>query len=54
VWMKHLANRALIRELVEALDHIANRIDADSGSPTFTSEEHDALIALLAKARSEP
>jgi hypothetical protein len=54
VWQTHLANRALINELVEALEHIADRIDQASGSPTlFTSEEHDRLAALLAKARGE-
>jgi hypothetical protein len=54
VWLRHVANRALINELVEALEEVAKRIDRASGSPTFTSDEHERLAELLAKARGEP
>jgi len=54
VWQTHMANRALIHELVDTLQVIADKIDRASGSPTFTSDEHEALVTLLAKARGEP
>jgi len=54
VWQTHMANRAMIHELVDTLQVIADKIDRASGSPTFTSEEHDTLVALLAKVRGEP
>jgi hypothetical protein len=37
-------------DLLAALKAIARRIDLASGSPTWTAKDHDALLALIAKA----
>ena len=47
------ANARLIAaapDLLKALKQISDRIDRASGSPSFTSDEHDKLVALIAKA----
>lgn len=37
-------------DILAELKLISARIDAASGSPTFTSEEHDRIEALIARA----
>jgi hypothetical protein len=40
-------------EAVAALMALADRINANSGSPTFTSDEHEALLQVIYRARGE-
>ncbi len=37
-------------DLLAELKWIAGRIDRQSGSPNFTSDEHDRIVAAIAKA----
>lgn len=39
--------------LIEWMEEIARRIDAASGSPSFTSEEHDEMVRDIEKAKMQ-
>jgi hypothetical protein len=42
--------RAAAPDLLAELKWIAGRIDRNSGSPNFTSDEYDRIVAAIAKA----
>jgi hypothetical protein len=48
--MAEVADIQLQAELIAALRMVADRIDNGSGSVSFTAQEHDKIVALLAKA----
>lgn len=44
------AARDVAHELLDALKAIAKRIDAGFGTAKWSAQEHDELVALIAKA----